>query len=50
MENPSPLDKVSKENLMIYEELFTFFDKFDSGSIPIANVSLYMRGLGHCPT
>ena len=35
---------------MIYEELFSFFDKFDSGEIPIANVSLYMRGLGHCPT
>ena len=50
MENSFSLENVNKENLMIYEELFTFFDKEDSGEIPINKVPLYMRGLGHCPT
>lgn len=35
---------------MVYQELFSFFDKEDNGEIPIRDVSLYMRGLGHCPT
>lgn len=38
------------EELNTYQELFSFFDKEDSGTIPITSVGMFVRGLGHCPT
>lgn len=51
MENEvNPIEKLSKEELITYEELFSFFDKEDAGFMPIKDVELFIRGLGHCPT
>jgi|JI6StandDraft_1071083.scaffolds.fasta_scaffold1856486_1 Ca2+-binding EF-hand superfamily protein len=36
--------------LNTYQELFSFFDKEDTGSIPMTSVAMYIRGVGYCPT
>lgn len=49
MESPS-LEALSKEELIYYQELFSIFDKEDSGTIPTTQFPTFIRGLGHCPT
>jgi Ca2+-binding EF-hand superfamily protein len=44
------LDHLSKEELIHYQELFSVFDKDDSGTIPTAQFPTFVCGLGHCPT
>ena len=44
------LEDLSKEELIHYQELFSVFDKDDSGTIPTAQFPIFVRGLGHCPT
>ena len=44
------LENMSKEELIHYQELFSVFDKDDSGTIPTVQFPLFVRGLGHCPT
>ena len=44
------LEELSKEELIHYQELFSVFDKDDSGTIPTSQFSIFVRGLGHCPT
>ena len=44
------IENISKEELIHYQELFSIFDKDDSGTIPTEQFSIFVRGLGHCPT
>lgn len=46
----SALENLSKEELIHYQELFSIFDKDDSGQIPTSQFPIFVRGLGHCPT
>ena len=50
MENEASKDEIIPEELIVNQELFSFFDKEDQGTIPLSSVAMYMRGLGHCPT
>lgn len=43
-------DLIPSAELNTYQELFSFFDKEDTGAIPMSSVGLYIRGLGYCPT
>ena len=44
------LENLSKDELIHYQELFSIFDKEDSGHIPTSQFPIFVRGLGHCPT
>jgi calmodulin len=44
------LENLSKDELIHYQELFSIFDKEDSGHIPTTQFPIFVRGLGHCPT
>ena len=44
------LEQLSKEELIHYQELFSIFDKEDTGTIPTSQFPIFVRGLGHCPT
>ena len=44
------LESLRKEELIHYQELFSVFDKDDSGTIPTDQFPIFVRGLGHCPT
>lgn len=44
------LENLSKEELIYYQELFSIFDKEDTGCIPTTQFPTFVRGLGHCPT
>lgn len=44
------LESLSKEELIHYQELFSIFDKEDTGCIPTSQFPIFIRGLGHCPT
>ncbi len=44
------LESLSKEELIHYQELFSIFDKEDTGTIPTSQFPIFVRGLGHCPT
>ena len=44
------IETISKEELIHYQELFSVFDKDDSGTIPTTQFPIFVRGLGHCPT
>lgn len=44
------LSSIAPSELNTYQELFSFFDKDDSGTIPLSSVGMFIRGLGHCPT
>lgn len=46
----SVYETIPAAELNIYQELFSFFDKEDTGTIPLSSVALYIRGLGYCPT
>lgn len=46
----SVYEQVPSADLNTYQELFSFFDKEDTGAIPLSSVPLYIRGLGFCPT
>jgi Ca2+-binding EF-hand superfamily protein len=44
------IESLSKEELIHYQEVFSIFDKEDSGCIPTSQFPIFVRGLGHCPT
>ena len=44
------IETISKEELIHYQELFSVFDKDDTGTIPTPQFPIFVRGLGHCPT
>ena len=46
----SALQSLNKEELAHYQELFSIFDKEDNGTMPTSQFTLFVRGLGHCPT
>lgn len=47
---PVAYESIPITEMSTYQELFSFFDKEDTGSIPITSVPMYIRGLGYCPT
>jgi Ca2+-binding EF-hand superfamily protein len=47
---PNTLATLPASQLNIYHELFSLFDKDDSGTIPQTSVGLFCRGMGHCPS
>lgn len=49
METPT-LESLTKEELIYYQEIFSIFDKEDTGCIPTSHFPTFVRGLGHCPT
>ena len=44
------LEHLEKEELIVYQELFSVFDKEDLGRISLKDFPDFLRGLGHCPT
>ena len=49
MENYSP-ENIDGSEMATFQELFSVFDKKDTGKIPIKDFPVFLRGLGHCPT
>lgn len=44
------IETLPKEELILYQELFSVFDKEDNGTMPTQQFPMFVRGLGHCPT
>jgi Ca2+-binding EF-hand superfamily protein len=50
MESDNVLQYLDQTELVTYQEMFSLFDKEDTGVMLIKDVPLFIRGLGHCPT
>jgi Ca2+-binding EF-hand superfamily protein len=50
MQGDNVLQYLDQTELVTYQEMFSLFDKEDTGTMFIEEVPLFIRGLGHCPT
>jgi len=50
METDNVLQYLTQDELVTYQEMFSIFDKEDTGTMPTSEVPIFIRGLGHCPT
>ena len=50
MQSDNILQYLDQNDLITYQEMFSLFDKEDTGLINTNQIPLFIRGLGHCPT